>query len=271
MLFPEKFELTESLKTQLNAESHECHFRSAFNFLKAHNGIRKNKLHLLIAPTHSGKSTVARSIIRDIIFNNRDKKVLLWLTEETKKEFMIEFSETVPVCDRLNNLTLVSEMQFSDINENNCRESFEEIVDQYSFDILIVDNITTSVMYMDKTISTQSEVAQWYKSLTKKFAVFLIAHTNTNNYNDRLLDETDIRGSKTITNISEFLYILQPISVGDVLRQFILIKKHRGQIVENKFYSLNYNKHIKAIESDNIANFEKLKEVFKLRNKLNGK
>ena len=102
-------------------------------------------------------------------------------------------------------------------------------------------------------------------------AVFLIAHTNTDNYGDRFLTETDIRGGKTITNIAEFLYILQPITIGSMLRQFIHIRKHRGQNVDDKFFGLNYNKHIKAIESDFVAPFEKIKESFKLRNKLNGK
>ena len=83
-----------------------------------------------------------------------------------------------------------------------------------------------------------------------------------------ILDETHIRGSKTITNITEFMYVMQPISLNDSLFQFIRILKHRGQSVKNKFFKLSYNKIAKTIDHDRISDFADFKEVFSQRNRL---
>ena len=101
-------------------------------------------------------------------------------------------------------------------------------------------------------------------------ALFLIAHTGAEvrENQSRLIDENDIRGSKAITTLVEFLYILQPIWVNQTLYQFLKIKKHRGQDLMHGLYRLNYKKDIKAFENDISVDFEKFADTFKLRNKL---
>jgi KaiC/GvpD/RAD55 family RecA-like ATPase len=269
-MLPESLELSDDNIKQYTIDSNSVHYVSNFNFLKSHKGIRRNKLHLLIAPTHAGKSTLVRSLLCDFIFRNKGKKILLWLTEESKEEFRQEFSSTVPAHDILANISIVSEMD-TDSDAETIQKNISEFVDYYKYDAVFVDNITTSRVYMDKSTAVQSDAALWFKTLKKSTSLFLIAHANTSDFNNRFLDENDIRGSKTITNLAEFLYILQPIAVGDRLFQFINIKKHRGQNISGKFFRLFYSKELKSFDRDMQTDFDGIKEVFKQRNKLNDK
>jgi hypothetical protein len=124
---------------------------------------------------------------------------------------------------------------------------------------------------MDKKTSQQSEIAMWLKDFTKNTTLFIIAHSNGDGYEDKFLNENDIRGSKSITNLVEFLYILQPIRVGDKLFQFVNIIKHRGQNISGKFFRLFYSHELKSFDRDLKIEFKDIKEVFKQRNTLSGK
>jgi len=266
-MYPEQIDFDQEKINALTAKSAECFFRSNFKFLTAHNGIRKKKLHLLLSPTSGGKSTVVRSILCDMVFRNKDKKILLWLSEESKEDFLVEFAATVPPNDVLKNIRIVSEMDTTHTDEE-IISTIEQAIDLYDIDFLMIDNITTSKFYGEKTPNEQMAMSKWYKGLLNKTTVFLIAHTNSNDYNNRLLNETDIRGSKNITNLVEFLYILQPIHVGDRLFQFINIKKHRGQELKGRFFRLFYEPKIKSFDRDAKVNFEGFKEIFAMRNQL---
>jgi len=266
-MFPEQIDLDESKIKELTARTHECFFRSNFKFLKAHNGIRRNKLHLLLSPTSGGKSTMVRSLLCDMVFRNKDKKILLWLTEESKSDFLTEFAATVPPHEVLSNIRIVSEMDTTH-SDSEILATIEQTIDYYKVDMIIIDNITTSRFYGDKATADQFKMSMWYKGLLKKTTVFLIAHTNGNDYNNRLLDETDIRGSKSITNLAEFLYILQPMYVGDKLYQFINIKKHRGQNIGGRFFRMFYSDELKSFDRDVQVSFEGVKEFFAMRNQL---
>lgn len=270
-MHPEQFDETQEQARALTEESGECHYRSKLNFLKSHNGLRKNKMHMLIAPTHSGKSTFVRSIVRDIVFNNQDKKILIMLSEESVKEFKEEFYKGVPVGSHLKNLLAVSQ-KGSSYSREEFKARLLEIIEFYGVDTLIFDNITTSEnFYQDQTVATQGESFSWLKKISSTVTVFIIAHTNTTDYNNRLLNENDIRGGKTAVNLVEFLYIMQPVIVGDDMHQFILIKKNRGQSPKDKIYKLKFRKEIMAFSEDFAVPFEELKRIFKLRNRLDGK
>ena len=267
-MYPEQIEFDEAEIKILEAQQHMIFFRTKFNFLNTHNSIRKNKLHLAIAPTGAGKSTFVRSMLCDLVFKNKDKKFLLVLTEETKQEFLEEFSATVPPHEVLSNIRIVSELD-STYSDLEMKETIEQSIDLYKIDMLIIDNITTSKFYMDKTTTEQAKVAMWYKSLSQKTSTFLIAHTNGSEFNNRLLNENDIRGSKTITNITQFLYVIQPIHIGDTLMQFVNVIKHRGiNLKGGRFFKLNYSAELKSFDQDAKINFDGIKGFFDERNKL---
>jgi hypothetical protein len=244
-------------------------FQTKFAFLRIHRGLRENKMHLLISPTHGGKSTAVRSVLFDVVLNNRDKQVLIILSEETVEEFKIEFSKTFPSHDILDNVTIMSE-QDGAISVSELKKIINGAINASKCDLLFYDNITTSTLYPDD-FKTQEASALWLKALSKTVTLFLIAHTNENSGANKLLTESDIRGSKKLPNLVEFLYVLQPIMVGNKMFQFINIRKHRGQETDNKLFRLYYNPELSTFDRDQAVSFDDVKEVFKMRNKLSEK
>jgi hypothetical protein len=243
------------------------YFHTRFNFIKQHNGLRPNKMHLFVAPTHVGKSTLTHALIDDLIIRNDGMKILLYLTEETLDDFETAISRFVIDGTKINeNLTVMVEDK--SCSDQEIMESIEDRLMHTEYHLLVVDNITTSKLYMDRKVDVQSTAAVWLKGLLTDTTLFLIAHTASNNYNTELLDETSIRGSKTISNITEFLYVMQPVRLNDSLQQYIRVVKHRGQEPDNKFFSLAYNSRLRTITEDLPCDFETFKSVFKLRNKL---
>lgn len=265
-MFPDKLDFDDITDIKNNG------LKSRFAFLIAHDGLKHNKMHLLVAPTHSGKSTMTRSLLVDAMIMNPDKKFMIWLTEETKEEFLVELKKCYPH-DKLSgdNLRIFSQQNYQEQDTQKIKDFIEQCIEYDYCDFLFVDNITTSPIYMDKPTKEQAEIAMWFKNISKKIGLFLIAHTNNNDFNNRLLDETDIRGSKTITNLTEFMYILQPIRVGDTLYQFLMIKKHRGEDVAGTFYRLNYDKRLYSFRDDVSVRFDDIAWLFQQRNQLSKK
>ena len=267
-MYASKIELDKEKIAEYKTQSNTIYFNTKINFLHQHKGLRPNKMHLLIAPTHAGKSTLVRTLLIDFVFRNKDKKVLLVLSEETKDDFLAEFSNGVPDDDVLGNIRILSEQDWSNADIEEIQKNIKDHINHFCIDMVFFDNITTSKLYNDRSVKEQSQVSTWLKNLTKHTSLFLIAHSLGNDFNNRLLDENDIRGSKTITNLTEFLYILQPFYVGERIYQFINIIKHRGQEIKNRFYQLNYNNRYKIFENADPVDFEEIARIFRLRNKL---
>jgi GTPase SAR1 family protein len=265
----------QARKPNINADSNAerikinntTFFHTRFNFIKQHNGLRPNKMHVFVAPTHVGKSTLTHALIDDLITRNDGMKVLLYLTEETLDDFETAVARFVIDGSKMNK-SLTVMVEDKSCTDKEIMESIEDRLMHTDYQLLVVDNITTSKLYMDRKTDIQSSVAVWLKGLLTDTTLFLIAHTASNNYNTDLLDETSIRGSKTICNITEFLYVMQPVRLNDSLKQYIRIVKHRQQEPASKFFQLVYNSRLKTITEDHPCNFEDFKSVFKLRNKL---
>lgn len=246
--------------------------KSRFGFLSCHDGLKLSKMHLLLAPTHSGKSTLIRTLIVDAMLMNPNHKFMVWLTEETKEEFLKELKKCFPIgqIDE-SKLRVFSQQNYINYSDDEVIKFIDECVEHNYTDFLFVDNITTTTVYEGKKPATQSDIANWFKMISKKIGLFLVAHTNGNDFNNTLLDETSIRGSKTITNLTEFLYILQPININKTTHQFILLKKHRGESVSEKFFKLNYDPRLFSFKSDHAVEFDDIAWVFQQRNQLSKK
>jgi KaiC/GvpD/RAD55 family RecA-like ATPase len=238
-----------------------------------HNGLRRNKMHLFIAPTGVGKSTFTRTMVIDFIRNNPDKKVLVWLTEETKEDFEQEMSHGLPLGLKYEDaLHVISEQSLGEFDTaGTVKQAITEAMEYYKYDLIIYDNITTSKLYLSKSSDDQEAASAWLKMICKKdLALFIVAHTGGNISEDssKLLDENDIRGNKTLPNMVEFLYILQPFYVKNTLFQFIVTKKSRGQQIHSKYIGVIYDPDTRTFNKDEFVPFEKLKEVFNKRNRL---
>jgi len=241
-----------------------------------HNGLRPNKMHLFMAPTGVGKSTFVRTLTIDFLKNNPDKKMLIWLTEETIEDFEDEFSNCVgfDFKKHTGRLNITSEQDLTeDETADDVKKQMKEMIEKYDYDLVVLDNITTSRLCLGKSSGEQEKSAAWLKSFCKKnLALFVVAHTGgaVQESSNRLLDENDIRGNKTLVNLTEFLYILQPFRVKNLLFQFLVTKKSRGQEIKSRYIGVEYNKYTRTFSNDAYVDFEELKEIFKKRNRLDG-
>ena len=274
-MYPDDICFTEERRIELLTKNRQIDFRSNINVFLNHNGIRRGKMHLFIAPTGVGKSTFVRTMVVDFIKNNPKKKMLIWLTEESREDFMEEVANCLPAHEKIKDIVQVITEQHldEDSDSKKTKKDIEEIVSHFEYDLLVVDNITTSYLY-ETSPTEQGKVARWLKSLCKNdVAVFVIAHTGgqIQESSNKLLDENDIRGSKILCNLTEFLYILQPFFVGNALRQFVITKKHRGQELKSKYIKLEYNKDLRIFQEQNFVEFDVMKKIFQLRNKLSDK
>ena len=248
----------------------EVHFQSLFGFLNAHNGFRRGCMHLAIGTTGGGKSTLTRSIIRDVICNNGDNVLLgLWLSEETISDYKQQLSIGLPVMDRLLKTDAQSELEFTD---GFTEMRFFEWLEFTKPDIVIFDNITTSKFYMDKRPDAQAAFATKLKNITKKlnFALVLIAHTDSSASDSQkgILNINHIRGAKTICNLVEFAYILQRFEIGQGFFPTLRVVKSRSQELLHSLYLLKYENKLRSYVSDSPLEFKKFKEAYGQRNRL---
>lgn len=266
------FSLTKGETATRRAIVNNVEIKSCFNFLKSHNGLRPGKLHLAIGTTGSGKSTLVRALVLDILKNNPEQSLVLYLSEENEEDLRDEFSQANVTFEKPVNLFVLSEDQHANASASDLLNLIENKVKTSKATVLIFDNITTSLAYNDQSPSDQFKFISKIKTLTKKLniATLLIAHTNsqTSDNSNQLIKETDIRGSKSIVNLVEFLYIIQRFQIKEFYFTAIRIIKHRGQNITASVFRLVYQKAIRSFENDKEINFETFKEAFRERNHL---
>ena len=264
-MIPHKMDTTDAELALRAAQKKKTYNQSRFKFLSSHRGIRPNKFHLVIAPTHIGKSTLMTAVGVDFVLQNPGKKCLVVKTEESREDFESELSCFIQEHEGIKE-NLHCLIEDKDLSLGDLKKAYIECIEYYRYDLVIFDNITTSKLYQDRPVGEQGDTANWLKSLLKYTTIFVVAHTNAKDSGSRMLDETDIRGSKTITNLVEFLYVLQPVWVGSRLLQFISIRKNRGQKTENKFFRLHYDHTLMTFTHDTPVEFKDIKQAFKQRN-----
>jgi len=135
---------------------------SGYNFINSHNGIRQGNVHVLLATAGAGKSSLTRGIIRSITEKMKYGEVLVWLSEESVSEFQDEFAYC-PLADKDRERIHI----FSELDENiptsYCLKLFvNEKIKHIQPKFLVIDNITTSALYMDLQASKQSEIAKCF-------------------------------------------------------------------------------------------------------------
>ena len=256
---------------------------SDYKFLMEHNGHRPGAIHLYMGVSHGGKSTLIRSLIWDALRRcPADKKVLVWLSEETEHDFLIEFimaGHTLPKDDLItliSKLLIHSEMKWPEFFKRgdieNKNDYMRETFARDDIDIIFYDNITTSEFYCDNHPSEQSTFVWELKELISnvKTPLILVAHTASeiSENTPRFISMTDIRGSKTIVNLVQFFYILQRFSIEDTYFPTLRILKHRGQTVKDTMYYLYFDKEKNIYNKDKKIDFNSIKEAFRQRNVL---
>jgi hypothetical protein len=259
---------SEELKI-LKQLSEETHFKTGLGFLSEHRGWRRGKIHTILGVSHGGKSTLIRTLVKDITEHlYRKEFVGVYLSEESKDELLIELSHTDGV--DLNRLVIFSEQDYSSNNPEKLFFVLQKLAEKT--DILFLDNITTSLIYADRKINEQTQMALKIKQLAseKMIPIVVVAHTGKQigtGY-PRMIEMDDIRGCSTLVNISHFFYVLQSIYIGEERHNILRITKSRGQPVENTIFKLYYYSKSRIFGKCEAIDFEVFSELFKRRNKL---
>ena len=256
---------------------------TSFGFLRAHNGLRKGKLHVLLSRTGGGKSTLGRSILFDALDNNPDLIVFIYLSEEQEKDFLDALAETnYDNQEGLNRIRVYSEKDNGGltVEELHTRIEYEEA------GLFILDNITTWDNYENEHVSTQGLMVKQISKAAGQLNIpfFILSHTRaevTKGLN-RVIDVADVRGSKQLSNYAEFFYILQSFErdqsdseVGHFSSQrkrfthsCLQIEKCRTEKLEHPLWLLVFNDNKRIYDSDVDINYEAFKRFFTERNKL---
>ena len=243
--------------------------KSSFNFLNQVNGLKPGSVSVVLGTTSSGKSTFMRSIIINTLNRNRFKKIVCYLSEETVSEYTLELFKATRGVDFQDRLKIYSEQDCKTDQEKSAmmRKAFEE-----DADIIIFDNITTSALYDGRTPQHQSKFSNRLKSYAKKTskALLCVAHTDgsVSKRMDRMISSSNIRGSKSLSNIAEFFYIIHQMDSGGYLHSYLQIEKHRGQNPDSKLFMMNYNRDKNIYTSDMETSFDSFKKTFKERDAL---
>lgn len=261
---------------ELNERSKKVYFKSMYNFINQHRGYRPSNIHLFLGTSGGGKSTAVRSLLVDALPRiKRGKKVLLWLSEETVADFTTELGKTGIVEHGrvlLERLHIFSEQECEFEGPAQILNEFIRLIETNEYEIVFLDNITTSEFYMDKKPDVQAMVIKKIKAVIQKSNAVLniVAHTNAevSDSSPRLINANDIRGSKSIVNLSQFIYILQRFVNDDNIFQTLRIVKNRGQLVNKSIFLLRFCKETFLFKDDKPISFEIFKEAFKTRNTL---
>ena len=252
------------------------HHPSRFNFLSEHGGYKKGSMHLVMGISGGGKSTLVRSLLLDVLGSIKSK-VLVWLSEEDTKTFMVEIAKTgvfEDLSEPMNNVSIYSELEQEKDAKGLC-EDMRDLISSGDYGFIIYDNITTSKMYAGARPNKQGDFAMWLKKQISdaNIPALVVAHTRadvTENIN-RIINDNDIRGSKDIVNLSPFIYILQRFREGTSVFPTVTIQKSRGTNVKDTIYLLNYSKKHYINAGDKKISFQIFSDAFASRNKLSEK
>lgn len=272
------------INLQVHSENNEfIYYKSDFSFLESHKGYRPGKFHVVLGTSGGGKSTFIRSLVLDSILRNEtNKKTMVWLSEETEMDFMVQFIKLLYFYkpekqkDILNKLIVVSELDqskyFANESQKKWIEYYYHYMGQQEIGLIYYDNITTSIFYAEKRPDEQkkyvTDLKNYITKINKPFVV--VAHTSSeiNQNINREINKEDIRGSKYIVLVSEFYYVLQNFKKDNYWFPSLKIEKHRGQNPKELFYFLAYDAQKNGYVGDRSISFDEFKENYLNRDKL---
>ncbi len=272
------------IELQQYRKAHETvFFKSNFNFLKSHRGYRPGNIHVMLGTSGGGKSSLVRGLVLDAIMNDQnDSKVLVWLSEESAKDFLNLFIEQLYFYAKeknekiLKKIIVMSELDaskhFQGQSLNDWYGKFHDEVSRIDVSMVFFDNVTTSVFYAEKKPEQQKDYLIKLKNFISniKKPIVIVAHTKAdiNESIHRRINKEDIRGSKFLTMIAEFFYVIQTFKIENQWHPTITVEKSRSIRVNHVLYYIAFDKQKNAYSADRELEWDDFKEYFNNRNKL---
>lgn len=256
---------------QLSERNNKIFFQIRFNFMNDHLGPRPGMIHLIFGTAGSGKTTLMNAIQGDCAVNH---KILLWKSEEDVDDVIVSTSKSAWPSRIRKNIEIISEEDMTEeilYDVDKYKKYMLEQIQLIRPKAVFFDNITTSNLYESLNPSGQTKFFLWLKRTFKKLGIplFLVGHTKTGVYDGQphLIDLDDIRGVKTVSNGSPYVYIMQRFKINGVYYPFVNLRKSRFHQV-NGFYHLNFSLEKNAYLGDSKVDFLKFKEYFGKRERL---
>jgi nucleoside-triphosphatase THEP1 len=268
----EKSAMTKEQSSELRDENDKVFFPSSYKFFNTHRGIRPGKLHTFLGMPGVGKSTMRNSIIQDLSYYSPDKKFFVWLSEESEKDFKTSLTYD-SIISRNENILIYSEHKNLELYDNleNAKEHFKDILSRSMCDVFIFDNITTSQLY-GENFNRQAKVSMLLKQVAIEMNIpfILFAHTGSgiSESAKQLIDLNNIRGAKTIVNLSEFFYVMQMFKVGEDRFSTLRLCKSRNQPSRETMFILEYSEMTRTYIKAPSIQFKKFAQFYKDSNKL---
>jgi KaiC/GvpD/RAD55 family RecA-like ATPase len=260
--------ITKPLLEVVSEENEQIFFASSLGFINSHRGYRPSSMHLFIGIAGGGKSTLSRTLLIDIM--KMGQKIFLWLSEDSKLSYLAELNKAYGEFD-LEKLVTYSEQ---DGKVKNLLAEIEKRIIEKEIKFLFFDNITTSAWYGNSP-DKQHESALKLKEFVNKTGVTLVlfAHTDSKiiESHSSQIDQTQIRGSKTIVNLTDFLYILQRFSVQDKIVPTIRVVKYRSQNPKDRLFRLAYSERNRIYWADTILSFDEFNEIYNMSDRMGKK
>ena len=253
--------------------SKEVVFASNFNFLLAHRGYRQGCIHTILGPAGGGKSTLVKSLLMDIACVLDGRTAGLILSEQSVSSFKDELANFPNIPESAKSIAVVSERdkavkQF--INSHGWIHFVRSFVEKYKCSILVIDNMTTSISFVNEKHQGQNLDNDSIKQIAEDFSIpiVLVYHTSKgiSDNHEKMITEHDTKYTGHITSISEFFYILQRFHIEDEIISTIRIAKHRGQPVKDRVFKLIYNQSTQTYLKDVRINGEAFHQFFNDRN-----
>lgn len=254
-------------REELTTDSKSFFASTSLKHLTGLHGWNAGNIHTVMATTGAGKSTYVRTIIVDFLRHNPDKKILVWLSEVSIKDFKTELAR-LPENIKLENIIAHSEV---DSPFNSTIQELRESTITEDVDLFIYDNLTTSKVYSND-YKTQVSVLHQLKqncALTEIPFVFII-HTKKgiDKYYHRLLTSDHVQGCSDIAQISEFFFVIQNVYVGARIMTHLVLEKYRNKHPRNNIFRLEYNQGLGIYDTEDPKSFSDLNDCWKMRNRL---
>lgn len=247
--------------------------KTGLYFLDDHYGFRPSCLHVLLSSTSAGKTSLARKLVTKLSIQN---SIVWYATEETSDTWKLKFGSAKEK-PNVNNIAFISESKLTEIGADPFEQIKMHMVTQ-KCKILFFDNITTSAYYNDKRPNEQSEFLTKLKSLCVQMgaAFFLIAHVSSNLPPGRMFTSGDIRGNRSLANISEYWYNLHRLRLDhndrpDGLQLSVIhVEKARSHKNSDRAYQICYSESEEAYTTDSAISWGVVKDLFKKNIKIGG-
>jgi archaellum biogenesis ATPase FlaH len=243
--------LTPKERENVHRDLYVTNFKSDLKVFSDHNGFINGELHTFVGPKGGGKSTWSKTIIAELLY--QEKSPLLFISEERKGKYLKNINNSIgrlfenedKLKEMMDSMIIISELDESFENENQVIKTLKEVIKTCEMDILILDNFTTSFM-SELPIARQSQCLRKFKSLADEMNIPVIMFFHTAKTADKKkLDGDSIRGSATAINIGSYNYLIKQVECENSLRNFIYTEKARYHSKANKkLYEAVYNHEI---------------------------